>query len=145
MRAASADRERTIDVLRAGFAEGRLSKEEYTERVGEAQTVLTCGELAHLTRDLPEGPVPGIPLPLTANKTATTNKTAISALMWGVLGLLIPPFGPILAVILGHVAYGDIQRTGERGGRLAVAAMAIGYCALAAMALLIVLAIIVRN
>jgi hypothetical protein len=133
MRATTADRERTIGVLRAGFAEGRLSKEEYAERADAAHMALADRELADLTRDLPAGPLPGISPP------PRTNKTAISALRWGTLGLFVVPFGPVLAVILGHVAYGDIQRTGQRGQGLAVAAMAIGYCAITAMALLSVL------
>ena len=34
--AASADRERAVGVLRAGFTEGRLTQEELDERVAEA-------------------------------------------------------------------------------------------------------------
>ena len=33
MRAASADRERAVDVLKAGFTEGRLTQDEYNERM----------------------------------------------------------------------------------------------------------------
>ncbi|MGH3419203.1 MAG: DUF1707 SHOCT-like domain-containing protein, partial [Streptosporangiaceae bacterium] len=36
MRAASADRERAVDVLKAGFAEGRLTQDEYNERMNRA-------------------------------------------------------------------------------------------------------------
>jgi hypothetical protein len=137
MRAASADRERAIDVLRAGFAEGRLTKEEFAERAGAAQEARTYGELAELTMDLPAGPMPGAPPP------AGTNETAVEALKWGLLGLAIPPFGPFMAVILGHVAHGDIRRTGERGAGFAVAAMTIGYGALVAIGVLILLAVTV--
>jgi hypothetical protein len=135
MRAASADRDRAIDVLRAGFAEGRLTKAEYTERVGAAQAAQTYGELAELTMDLPTGPVPGVPPP------AGTNETAVQALKWGLLGLAIPPFGALMAVILGHVARGDIRRTGERGAGFAVAALTVGYGTLAAIGVLILLAV----
>jgi hypothetical protein len=48
MRAAGADRERALDVLRAGFAERRLTKEEFAERAGAAQPARTYGELAEL-------------------------------------------------------------------------------------------------
>ena len=137
MRAAGADRERAIDVLRAGFAEGRLSKKEYTKRAGAAQEARTYGELAELTMDLPAGPVPGVPPP------AGTNETAVQALKWGLLGLAIPPFGAFMAVILGHVARGDIRRTGERGAGFAVAALTIGYGTLAAIGVLILLAVTV--
>ena len=36
MRAASADRERVVDVLKAGFTEGRLTQDEYNDRMGRA-------------------------------------------------------------------------------------------------------------
>jgi len=137
MRAASADRERALDVLRAGFAEGRLTKDEFAERAGAAQSARTYGELSELTMDLPSGPVPSVSPP------AGTNETAVEALKWGLLGLAIPPFGAFMAVILGHVAHGDIRRTGERGAGFAVAAMTVGYGTLAAIGVLIVLAVTV--
>jgi len=56
--AANADRERAVDVLRAGFAEGRLTQDEFNERVARAYASRTYGELADLTADLPAGPVP---------------------------------------------------------------------------------------
>ena len=54
--AASADRERAVGVLRAGFAEGRLSQDELDDRVGRAYSARTYGELWALTADLPAGP-----------------------------------------------------------------------------------------
>jgi Domain of unknown function (DUF1707) len=53
--AASADRERAVGVIRAGFAEGRLSQDELDDRVGRAYTARTYGELWALTADLPAG------------------------------------------------------------------------------------------
>ena len=35
MRSSSADRERAIDVLKAAFAEGRLTRNEFEERSGQ--------------------------------------------------------------------------------------------------------------
>jgi len=58
MLAGNADRDRVVDVLRAGFAEGRLTQEEFTERVAQAYKSRTYGELATLTADLPTGPIP---------------------------------------------------------------------------------------
>jgi len=54
--AASADRERAVGVLRAGFAEGRLSQDELDDRVERAYSARTYGELWALTADLPAGP-----------------------------------------------------------------------------------------
>jgi hypothetical protein len=47
----------------------------------------------------------------------------------------------ILAVIFGHVARGQIRRTGQQGGGLALAGLIIGYVGIALMALLLVLVI----
>jgi DUF1707 SHOCT-like domain len=56
--AASADRERAVGVLRAGFTEGRLTQEELDERVAEAYAARTYGQLWALTVDLPAGALP---------------------------------------------------------------------------------------
>ena len=63
MRASSADRERAVDVLKAGFAEGRLTQDEYNDRMGRAYAARTYGDLAALTTDLPAGPLPAWPVP----------------------------------------------------------------------------------
>jgi len=56
--AASADRERAVGVLRAGFAEGRLSQDELDDRVARAYEARTYEQLWALTADLPAGPFP---------------------------------------------------------------------------------------
>jgi hypothetical protein len=57
MRAAHADRERAIDVLKAAFAEGRIDQDEYASRVGQVYSSRTYAELGALTADLPAGPL----------------------------------------------------------------------------------------
>ena len=52
MLAGDADRERAIDVLKAGFAEGRLTKAEYDERVTRVHAARTYADLAPLVADL---------------------------------------------------------------------------------------------
>jgi hypothetical protein len=47
------DRDGSIEVLSGAVAEGRLTLEEFSDRVGLAQTARTQSELAVLTRDLP--------------------------------------------------------------------------------------------
>ena len=56
--AGSADRERTVGVLRAAFTEGRLTQDELHDRVARAYAARTYGELWALTADLPAGPLP---------------------------------------------------------------------------------------
>ena len=61
--AASADRERAVGVLRAGFTEGRLTQDELDERVAQAYAARTYGQLWALTADLPAGALPCPQLP----------------------------------------------------------------------------------
>ena len=61
--AASADRERAVGVLRAGFTEGRLTQEELDDRVAQAYAARTYGQLWALTADLPAGALPGPQFP----------------------------------------------------------------------------------
>jgi hypothetical protein len=63
MRASDAERERAVDVLKAAFTEGRLTQDEYADRVGQVQVSKTYGELAALTHDLPIGPFGSLPPP----------------------------------------------------------------------------------
>jgi hypothetical protein len=129
MRAASADRQRAIDVLKAAFAEGRLDKDEYGERVVQAWASRTYGDLAALTADLPAGPLGALPLAVSRARAAQpqrarTNRTAIAALIFGLL-----PFGftSYLAVMLGSQARREIRQTGEGGLDIAGAAIALGW------------------
>jgi hypothetical protein len=61
--AASADRERAVGVLRAGFTEGRLTQDELDDRVAQAYAARTYGQLWALTADLPAGALPYPQLP----------------------------------------------------------------------------------
>jgi len=56
--AGSADRERTVGVLRAAFTEGRLTQDELDDRVARAHAGRTYGDLWALIADLPAGPLP---------------------------------------------------------------------------------------
>ena len=57
IRASDAERERSVTVLRDAVVEGRLTLEEFSERVGAAQLARTDQELAQLTADLPAAAV----------------------------------------------------------------------------------------
>ena len=56
LRASDADRERAVELLRDHAAAGRLTLEEFTERMSAAYEALTNEELAELARDLPVAP-----------------------------------------------------------------------------------------
>lgn len=49
MRASDQDRERAAEVLKTGYADGRLSKDEYDEYLNQIYAARTVGDLATLT------------------------------------------------------------------------------------------------
>jgi hypothetical protein len=130
LRASTADRERAIDVLKAGFAEGRLTQDEYTDRAGRVQNSRTYAELHALTCDLPIGPLGTLALPavLPADPPAAqvprhqnTNTLAIAAFICA----LIPGPLQVAAIVAALIARREIRRTGERGDGMAVASIII--------------------
>ena len=62
LRASHADRERVINVLKAAFVQGRLTKEELHARVDQTFASRTYAELAAITADLPAGLAPPEPV-----------------------------------------------------------------------------------
>ena len=59
MRSAQADREQAVTVLKAAYAQGRLTKDELEARVSQAFESRTYAELAALTADIPaDAPIP---------------------------------------------------------------------------------------
>lgn len=131
MRAATADRERTVDVLKAAFAEGRLSQEEYNDRMGRAYSARTYGELMALTADLPAGPLPVPSQPGWRPVPATrTNSMAIAAMVLGIAEFPTAGLTAIPAIICGHVARREIRETGEQGAGMAAVGLVLGYGAL---------------
>lgn len=143
MLASHADRERAVDVLRAGYGEGRLEKPEFDRRVARAYAARTVGELALLVADLPQGPVPhaarAVPAVFLPAPRARVNGKAVASAVCG--GLCLVTFGltGIPAVILGHVARAEITRTGEEGDGLALTGLALGWLANGAWAVLMFL------
>ena len=53
LRASRADRERAIDLLKAAFVQGRLDRDEFDVRIGQAVASRTYGELAAVTAGIP--------------------------------------------------------------------------------------------
>jgi hypothetical protein len=60
LRASDADRERTVVLLREHAAEGRLTLEEFTDRMSAAYLARTSDELEELARDLPSANAPAV-------------------------------------------------------------------------------------
>jgi uncharacterized protein DUF1707/uncharacterized protein DUF4190 len=142
MLASHADRERAVDVLRAGYGEGRLEQPEFEKRVGRAYAARTVGELALLVADLPQGPVPH-PAPVTSVPGTflpvrpRTNGKAVGAAVCG--GMCLVTFGltGIPAVVLGHAARAEIRRTGDAGDALALTGLVLGWLSTIGWALIL--------
>ena len=55
LRASHADREHVVEVLKAAFVQGLLTKDEFDVRLGQTLASRTYAELAALTADIPAG------------------------------------------------------------------------------------------
>jgi hypothetical protein len=142
MRAASADRERAVDVLKAGFTEGRLTQDEYNDRMGRAYAARTYGELMALTADLPAGAMPAVWPVQVYQPPAHTNALARAALVLGVAEFFTMGLTAIPAIICGHMAKREMRQTGQRGDGLATSGLVLGYMAVIFWGILIALSIV---
>ncbi|WP_405017847.1 DUF1707 and DUF4190 domain-containing protein [Kitasatospora sp. NBC_00070] len=152
MRAGHTDRDRAVDVLKAAYAEGRLSANEYSSRFDGVQQAKTYGQLAYLVSDLPVGPavlpmvgpMTGPPMmmqPVYAPRPRN-NPLAVASL---VLGLLcVPSFGlfGIPAVVTGHLAKNQLRGSGEEGDAMATTGLVLGWLSVGGWGLLILLGLL---
>lgn len=79
MRASDADRERVANDLRDHYADGRLTMEEFDERIDSVYKAKTFGELAPLTADLPAPP----PDPAVQRAEDRRRRVARLRAVWG--------------------------------------------------------------
>ena len=93
LRAIDADRDATADRLRQHHTDGRIDQEEFQERLDRCFAAKTVGELAELTRDLPDD---------------TPRHRAGGRTGFGLLGCLrmIPIVPIILAIVAIHLIVG---------------------------------------
>jgi len=129
LRIGDAERDAAAAGLREHYAQGRLSLEEFNQRIDAVFAATTQSQLGRVTSDLPHASVPGVPLPVAARGEAWDDGaghrysrrrprlrflTAIAALMltWlVVISLLLPEMRGfpvlgrlgILVVIFGAV------------------------------------------
>ncbi|HEY3194923.1 MAG TPA: DUF4190 domain-containing protein [Candidatus Dormibacteraeota bacterium] len=87
-------------------------------------------------------PVPG---GVTVAPATQTNTLAVVSLVTGIgsfVAHIIPFVGgftlSVVAIITGHVARGQIKKTGEQGAGMALAGLIIGYVHLAILALVFI-------
>jgi hypothetical protein len=97
LRASDADREQVIDVLKTAFVQGRLDRDEFGLRVGQALASPTWADLAALVADIParlarpRPPQPARESVSTAAVVAMTGATGALIGLWPVM-MLRPPW-----------------------------------------------------
>jgi hypothetical protein len=121
MRASDADRDRVVEHLKLAYSEGRLSKDEYDGRVESALSARTYADLDQVVTDLPVRRAPMV------TPAAKTNGLAIASLACGLGQFMFGPLATIPAIVFGHMARGQIKRTGEQGAGLALAGLMLGW------------------
>ena len=90
LRTSRADREQAISALKTAFVQGRLAKDEFDARVGQALTSRTHAELAVVTADIPAGsaevqpvPAPGQPpVTVTSGLCVTVTASLLAVILW---------------------------------------------------------------
>ncbi|MFJ8106777.1 DUF1707 and DUF4190 domain-containing protein [Streptomyces sp. NPDC096132] len=155
MLASHADRERAVDVLRAGFSEGRLQQDEFNKRVERAYQARTVGELQLVISDLPQGPMavqptlaappafgPPVPRTFLPAPPPPTNGKAVGSMVCGVLTTMTAGLTGLPAVILGHKARAEIRRTGEGGDGFAMAGLILGWLSVAGWAFFVMIMVL---
>jgi hypothetical protein len=147
LRASDADREATAERLRTASVEGRIDSEELEQRLSSVYRAVTVAELDRIVLDVlpppPPAPPPPAPVPYGAYQPAlpTTNGLAVASLIAGILWM--GWLGSFLAVIFGHVALSQINKSGGRegGSGLAVAGLVFGYFGVLTFLLVVLFAI----
>jgi hypothetical protein len=89
LRASHADREEAVGILKTAFVQGRLTREEFDARIGQALAARTLADVAALSADIPAGITPAAPQPQPQRRQMS------NAARWGVSGFPTPA---ILAV-----------------------------------------------
>jgi hypothetical protein len=134
LRASDADREAAVERLHAAAMEGRLDADELEERLSQAYAARWCSELAHLTADVTPPPEPLV----FVRPTRRLNPFAIASIVLAVFWFAW--LGSVAAVITGHIALGQIARSGgtQYGRTPAILGLALGYFGLAVLLAFIV-------
>ena len=97
LRASDADREQTIEVLKAAFARGGLVKDEFEARIGQAFVSRTYADLAGVTAGLTRADPDRRPARAQVGKAAASSPAQARAKKGGRLGRILAcharPFG----------------------------------------------------
>jgi hypothetical protein len=111
LRASYADREQMIDVLKAAFVQGRLTKDEFDARIGQTLGARTYAELAAVTVGIPAG------RPVAEPLRRPPRRRMSNAARWGASGFITP------AIVAAAFAFGSLPG----GEALGAAAFVIAF------------------
>lgn len=132
LRAARADRERVIEVLKTAFVQDRLDQDEFGARVGLALAARTYAELAALTADLPAGLVAATPPAVVASRRRagpprTPAQIVARSACWSVMCVLVAVtltiggmwffISPLVVLAVGILGHGITEALDERRSR----------------------------
>jgi hypothetical protein len=106
LRASHTDREQVIDTLKAAFVQGRLTKDEFDARIGQAFASRIYVELDAITADIPAGLAAVQPL-RTPVRTLSRSEMAAA---WAIYGIVLTVILTI-AVVPGQTTIGMIAIT----------------------------------
>ena len=143
IRAADADRDHVVGFLNTAYSEGRLSKDEYDDRLESALAARTYADLDRLVADLPAARAARPTRATVVTPVPRTNGLAVASLACGVAQFAFGPLATIPAIVLGHMARSQIKRTGEQGAGLALAGLLLGWAAAILGVLFILFALVV--
>jgi hypothetical protein len=139
LRASDADREAVAEQLRVASVDGRIDSDEFEQRLAAAYSARWVADLDRLVADVvPPPPPPAVaPQYQPVTYVAQTNGLAVASLVAGVMW--IGWLGSFLAVIFGHIALGQIARSGGRqqGNGLAIGGLVLGYLGVATLTLVL--------
>jgi hypothetical protein len=136
MRTSDRDRDSASTLLQVAYAEGRLTRDEYDERIDQLLRSKTYAQLQALTADLP-GHFPGAAQVTQFAPARRTNPLAVAALACGIGEVFFWFLAAVPAVVLGHMARRQIRETGEAGEGMATAGLVLGWIGIALTVLLI--------
>ena len=124
-----ADREQVIEVLKTAFVQGRLTKDEFGTRIGQALTSQTYAELTKVTAGLPAGPAGARPPRqlartrprLSMNAVLSAGAFAMLAALVGMMAAVVSRSAiavisvAVIIAILGVLAFGALMVASWRG------------------------------
>lgn len=127
--------------------EGRINSEELEERLADVYQSVTVSDLDRLVLDVLPPPPPAPPPPVQVYQPLyqpvpyapqpTTNGLAVASLVAAIFWIWW--LGSVLAVIFGHVALNQIDKSGgrESGRGMAIAGLVLGYIGVAVLAVVL--------